>query len=116
MSRAIVADRIFAGLLFLFALGHVAGSVLAYPFLSSELVWAISATVLAILLAALNFVRAGRPGDRTLAWICTIGCLAWLVLALAFGVSIGNIFDPRADLHALVALVLALFSLRTATA
>jgi hypothetical protein len=31
-------------------------------------------------------------------------------------VSIGNIFDPRADLHALVALVLALFSLRTATA
>jgi hypothetical protein len=116
MTRTIIVDRIFAGLLFLFALGHVAGSVLAYPFLSSELVWAISATVLAILLAVLNFVRAGRPGDHTLAWICAVGCIAWITLSLAFGASIGNMFDPRPDLHALVALVLAVFSFRAAIA
>jgi hypothetical protein len=116
MTRAIVVDRVFAGLLLLFALGHVAGSVMAYPFLSSELVWAISATVLAMLLAVLNFVRAGRSDDRTLAWICAAGCAAWVALALAFGISVGNVFDPRADLHAAVALILAVFSLRTATA
>jgi hypothetical protein len=116
MRRTLIVDRVFAGLLLLFGLMHAVGSSLAYPFLSSELVWAISATVLAVLLAVLNFVRAGRPADTTLAWICAIGCAVWVVLALAFGVSIGNVFDSRVDLHALVALILALFSVRTITA
>ena len=110
-----ITDRAFAVLLLLFAAGHVIGSVQAYAFLTPELVWAISATAFAALLAVLNFVRAGRPEDRTLAWICFGGSLAWVVLALSFGVSIGNIFDPRADLHALAAFILAVFSFLTAS-
>jgi len=109
-----ITDRAFAVLLLLFAAGHVIGSVQAYAFLTPELVWAIAASAFAALLAVLNFVRAGRPEDRTLAWICFGGSLAWVVLALSFGASIGNIFDPRADLHALAAFILAVFSFRTA--
>jgi uncharacterized membrane protein len=110
-----ITDRAFAVLLLLFAAGHVIGSVQAYAFLTPELVWAISATAFAALLAVLNFVRAGRPEDRTLAWICFGGCVAWIVLALSFGISVGNIFDVRADLHALAAFVLAVFSFITAS-
>jgi hypothetical protein len=112
-ARLPLADRIVAGLLLLFSLMHAAGSVAAYPFLSSELVWAISASVLGVLLAALNFLRAGRRSDVPLAWICFAGCAAWAVLALSFGVSIGNLLDPRPLLHAVVALALAVFSLST---
>jgi len=110
-----ITDRVFAVLLLLFAAGHSIGSLQAYAFLTPELVWAISASAFAALLAVLNFVRAGRPEDRTLAWICFGGCVAWIVLALSFGISVGDIFDLRADLHALAAFALAVFSFITAT-
>lgn len=110
-----IFDRFFAVLLFVFGAMHSIGSVMAYAFLTPELVWALSATGLSILVAVLNFIRAGRPEDRTLAWVCFGGCIVWVVLALSFGASIGNLADPRADLHALAAAVLAAFSFRTAT-
>jgi hypothetical protein len=107
-------DRFFAVLLLVFGAMHSIGSVAAYAFLTPELVWAISASGLSMLVAVLNFIRAGRPEDRTLAWVCFSGCIVWAILALWFGVSIGNLADPRADLHALAAGVLAVFSFRTA--
>ena len=107
-------DRFFAVLLFAFGVLHAYGSVKAYPFLAPELVWALSGSGLAILIAVLNFIRSGRPEDRTLAWVCFSGCVVWAVLALSFGASIGNLADPRADLHALAAVVLAVFSFRAA--
>jgi hypothetical protein len=62
-----------------------------------------------------NLIRAGRPEDHTLAWVCLAGCGVWAVVALAFGAYIGNLADPRADLHALAAVVLTVFSFRSAT-
>ena len=107
-------DRFFAVLLAVFGAMHAYGSVTAYAFLTPELVWALSASGFSILIAVLNFIRAGRPEDRTLAWVCFTGCIVWAVVAFAFGASIGNLADPRADLHALAAVVLAVFSLRAA--
>jgi hypothetical protein len=79
-------------------------------------VWAVSASALAVLLASINLLRTSRTGDRALAWICLIGCLAWIVLALAFNLSIGNVFDPRGLIHAIVTMVLAFFSLQSLSA
>lgn len=111
-----IVDRVFGVALVIAALGHLFGSFAKYAVGSTELIWAVSASAFAILLAAINLLRAGRPGDRALAWICLIGCIAWIVLALAFNLSIGNIFDPRGLTHAIVTAVLAFFSLRTLTA
>jgi len=107
-------DRGVSGLLILAALGHVFGSVAEYAFLTPELVWALSASTFAILAAAINLLRVSRPGDTALAWTCFGGSSAWLVIALAFAISINNILDPRADIHAVLALLLAGFSLRSA--
>lgn len=113
-ARITLVDRIFACLLLVFGLLHSLGSLKAYAFLSSELVWALAATCLAVLIAILNLVRAGRPHDATVAWICFASCIVWAILAVSFGVSIGNVLDPRPALHAVVAIVLAAFSLNTA--
>ncbi len=110
-----LVDRAFGVLLVLAAIAHTFGSLSAYAFLSTELVWAFAASALAILVAAINLLRVNRPEDRTLAWICFAGCIAWIVLVLAFNVSVGNIADPRGLTHALVTAVLAFFSLRIAT-
>lgn len=105
-------DRAFAVLLILAAAGHSVGSIQAYH--STELVWALSASLCALLLAAINLLRVNRPDDRTLAWVAFSGSAAWLIVALSFGLSIGNPLDPRALTHAVIALVLVVFSLRTA--
>jgi hypothetical protein len=114
MVSSKTVDRFFGVALVIAAAGHLFGSFGKYAVGSSELVWAISASALAILLAAINLLRVNRPDDKTLAWICLTGCIAWIVLALAFNVSIGNIFDPRGLTHAIVTAALAFFSQRTA--
>jgi hypothetical protein len=75
---------------------------------------ALCGSLAALLVAALNLLRTGRPADRALAWVSCVGSLAWMSAALAFGVVVGNILDPRAMIHAINAAVLALFSIRTA--
>jgi len=111
MCRTI--DRIFGVLLLIGACLHVFGALRAYPLGSEGLVWSLSGTLAAGLLAVLNLVRAGRPADHTLAWITLVGSLVWVAIAIAFGAAIGNVLDPRVLWHAIAALVLAGFSLRT---
>ena len=106
-------DRAFGGLLFLAAAGHTLGSVQAYR--STELIWALCASLFAVLLAATNLLRVNRPEDRSLAWIAFAGSAVWVIVALAFNLSIGNAVDPRGLTHAVIAIVLAVFSLRVAT-
>ena len=106
-------DRVFGALLLIGACLHVVGAVRAYPLGSEALVWSLSGTLAAGLLAVLNLVRAGRPDDHTLAAITLVGSLAWVGIAIAFGVAIGNVVDPRVLWHAVAALVLAGFSLRS---
>ncbi len=107
-------DQLFGGLLLIGATLHAFGSIANYPKGSQVMVWALSGSLAAGLLAVLNLVRVGRPADRTLAWITFFGCLCWVAVAIGFGLAIGNVYDPRPLWHATTALVLAAFSLRTA--
>ena len=107
-------DRLFGSLLLIGSLLHSYGSISSYPLGSQELVWALSGSLAGGLIAVLNLVRSGRPEDRTLAWIAFVGSLSWIAVAVGFGVAIGHLFDPRVLWHAISALALAGFSLRTA--
>jgi hypothetical protein len=107
-------DRIAGWLLLIGAILHGYGSYLAYPYLSSNLVWALSGSVAALLLSAINLMRVNRPADRPLAWICLAGCLLWIGIVGAFAATLPSPIDPRALYHLIVTLILTMFSLRTA--
>jgi uncharacterized membrane protein YjjP (DUF1212 family) len=107
-------DRILACVLGLGAIGHGAGSYLGYRHEPLTMLWALCASILGLLLAAINLLRSGRAADRPLAWICFSGTLAMAASAFAFGALIGNVFDPRALMNGCTALALAGFSLKTA--
>jgi hypothetical protein len=78
------------------------------------LFWSLAAGAITFLLAALNFMRAGRPCDPVLAWVTLAGTLCQLAITLRFGVLIGNMLDPRVIFFSLVSLGLAGFGVRTA--
>ena len=107
-------DRVFGWLLVVGGILHTFGSVVGLAHKPDVLVWALSGSLAALLLAALNLMRVNRPHDRTLALVCVAGSVAWVFVAIGFGVSIGNALDPRALIHAVNAVVLAGFSIRTA--
>jgi hypothetical protein len=107
-------DRFFAGLLLFGAAGHTAGTLAFYTWPSEIFVWSLGASLAAFLLGAINLLRANRLNDPALARrTCAIGSLAWLGLAMAFGVVIGNIADPRVLIHAIAAAGLTAFSMRS---
>jgi len=106
-------DYGLAWLLVLGGLGHAMGSWTGYRHSPETLLWALSGSLAALLLAALNILRVGRPRDRPLAWVCFGGCLGHIGVALGFGTVIGNIFDPRVLINAIDAAALAALSLRT---
>ena len=64
-----VLDRVLGWLLVVGGLLHALGSWAAYRNAPPELLWALSGSLAALLLAALNLLRAGRPQDRPLAWV-----------------------------------------------
>jgi hypothetical protein len=106
-------DRLFGCLMFLGGIGHGFGSLKVYGKQPMTLLWALSASLAVFLLAAVNLLRTAEKPDQRLAWICAMGCLAWVGFAMWFGVLIGNVFDFRPLLNAVIALVLAVFSFRT---
>lgn len=93
---------------------HCMGSYAAYKSDPMALLWADSGGIAELFLAALNLLRAGRPNDRALAWVCTAGCFVWLGVTLIFSHLIGNLLDFRVLIQATITLVLLLLSLRTA--
>ena len=106
-------DRILAGLLLLGAVGHSFGVMQFYAGQPMILFWSLSAGAITFLLAALNFMRAGRPCDPVFAWVTLAGTLCQLAITLRFGVLIGDMLDPRVLFFALVCLGLAAFGVRT---
>lgn len=106
-------DRVFGWLLVISGGLHAFGSWAKYQTVPETALWAFSGTLAAWLVAALNLLRVGRPDDRPLAAVSLVASIAWLVIAIGFGVVIGNVFDPRGMIHAVIALVLAAMSLRT---
>lgn len=106
-------DRLFCALLLVGAALHGAGSFAAYPAGSEVLVWSLAASLAAALLAMLNFMRTARRDDWTLALVCAAGCICWLAVSMDFGTAIGHYGDLRVLWHAVCALALAVFSVRT---
>jgi hypothetical protein len=109
-----VIDRILAGLLLLGAVGHTFGVSEVYAGQPMLKFWALSAGAITFLLAALNFMRAGRPRDPSFAWVTVAGTVCQLAITLRFGVLIGDMLDPRVIFFSLVSLGLAGFGVRTA--
>jgi hypothetical protein len=107
-----IIDRVFAWILVVGGLLHGFGSFHMYAKEPMTLLWSLCATLLTLLIAAINLLRVARPGDRPLAWISFAGSLSWAVAAFTAGVLIHNIFDPRPMMHWVTALVLAGFSLK----
>jgi hypothetical protein len=109
-----IFDRILACILILGGLGHGVGSYIAYWNEPITLLWALSASMLSLLIAAINLLRAGRPADGPLAWIAFVSSLAMASSAFTFGVLIGNVFDARGLINGFAALALAALSVKTA--
>ena len=108
-----ILDRIFGWLMVVGGLLHAGGSWRAFHNDPSQLLWALSGSLAALLVAALNLLRVGLPTDRPLAWVSFVASLAWLAVAAGFGAVIGHLTDPRAVIHGVNAAVLAGLSLRT---
>jgi hypothetical protein len=106
-------DQVCGWLLVLGACGHAGGTLLWLPKMSGIWIWSLGAALAALLLGALNLLRASRENDLALAWITTFGTACWGLVAVAFGVSIGNMLDPRPLMHALDSLALMGFSVAT---
>jgi hypothetical protein len=107
-------DRFFALLLLLGAAGHTFGSLTLLPAGSDIQVWSLGSALCATLLAVLNLLRAGRPADKPLAWVTALGSIGWVGVVVGFGLSIGHLTDFRVLWHGASALVLTIFSLRSA--
>jgi hypothetical protein len=108
-----ILDRVLGCILILGGVGHTFGSVQAYKNDPMTLLWSLSASLFIFLLGTLNLVRAGRPEDATLAWICLIAGLCHIASTLRFGVLIANVFDVRVLIFTLVTLGLCAMSVRT---
>lgn len=105
-----IADGLTSALLLLGAALHAFGSILAYPRGGEILVWALSGSLAAALVAGINLLRLVRPGDMLIAALALAGAVLWAAVALAFGAAIGVFFDVRVAWHVAAALALAGFS------
>jgi hypothetical protein len=65
------------------------------------------------LLAALNLIRAARPADTALAWLCLMAGFCWILVCLRFGLLIGNVFDFRVMIFLVLTAGLCAMCVRT---
>jgi hypothetical protein len=106
-------DRGLSCLLVLGGVGHTFG-VLDFYKDPHTLFWALTASVLIFLLAAINLLRTWRSGDRALATLTACASAAYFVVTLRFGQLIGDITDFREILFGVISAGLTFFSLRDA--
>lgn len=106
-------DWMFCGLMAFAAAGHLIGTFTLVERGTQTFVWSLAGVLAAVLLVALNVMRMNRPNDRTLSWVSLVGCLSWVVIALLFGSTIGNIIDFRVLIHVIAAVGLSILSWRT---
>jgi hypothetical protein len=96
---------VMCALLALGALGHIYGTFDGYAVGTEVFVWSLSAT--AFTFAVVTFNLLARSLDRILLTAGMVSAAVWAALALGFGSAIGNIVDPRAIMHAVPSMVLA---------
>ena len=106
-------DRLFGWLLVVGGLLHALGAWNANHGKPDVLLWALTGSLAAFLIAAINLLRAERPHDRPVAWLSLAGSIAWLTVALSVGKLAGNFLDARVVSNALNAAVLAAMSIRS---
>ena len=106
-----IIDGLCAALLLMGAALHAFGSVLSYPGGSELLVWALSGSLAAALVAAMNLLRLFRPGDTAITVLALVSAVLWALVAAAFGHSIHAYLDVRVVWHFVAALALAGFSI-----
>jgi hypothetical protein len=99
-------ELILVGLLALAGTGHLLGTLTEYPLGSEVFVWSLAAVGYVYLVVFLHMLRITRPDDRPVMLGATVATLAWIGLALGFGVAIGNIADFRGLLHATISAAL----------
>jgi len=103
-------DRAAALLLAFFSAGHgIVGTLMSSPLTESATMWSFSGSVAAWAIAALNWLRTGRPGDRPLAFWALIGALTWIGLMLWLMEVAQMWSDPRPWLFVGACAVLAAF-------
>ncbi len=108
-----ILDRVLGSLLIVGGIGHTAGSLHFYQADPMMLLWSLCASLFVFLFAALNLIRAGRPEDTTLAWLCLAAGFCWILVSLRFGVLIGNVFDVRPLIFIVLTLGLCALCVRT---
>ncbi len=104
------ANRVFGWLLVLACCGHTLGTLKGYPAMSPIWVWSLGSSLAGLLLGGVSLIASGRPTDRALSGLTLAGSVGWIFVALAFGVSIGQVLDPRVVGHAVIAAGLAVSS------
>jgi hypothetical protein len=108
-----ILDRILSCLLILGGIGHTLGSIHFYQSDQVTLLWSLCASLFVFLFVAVSLIRAGRPGDTALAWLCLVAGLCWIATSLRFGVLIGNLFDFRPMVFSIITLGLCALCVRT---
>jgi hypothetical protein len=107
-----ILDRILSCLLILGGIGHTIGSLHFYKSDQMTLLWSLCASLFVFLFGAVSFIRAGRPQDRALAWVCLVAGICWIAASLRFGLLIGNLLDFRPLIFGVLTLGLCAFCLR----
>ena len=108
-----IVDRIFGVLLILATCGHIGGTLVWLPAMTGMWVWSLRTALGGLVLGALHLLRVERPNDRPLALIATLGTVGSFLIALAFGLSIHHVLDPRPLSHMIIGAVLVAFGIRT---
>jgi hypothetical protein len=107
-------DRSLSVLLALLAAGHgFIGVLSTEPFLDSHTVWSFSGSIAAWAIAALNWLRAGRPDDIVIAIWAVAGALAWALLMIWLAAAADMFRDIRIWLFVIVSVGLVAFGLQT---
>lgn len=109
-----ITDYAFSGALILFAAAHgFIGSPAIYGWTSPQAVWAFSGSIAAWMIAAVNILRTGRPGDRGLALVALAGAVSWIGLIVWLASLSGAFSDIRMVLNIGAGTGLAIFAMRS---
>lgn len=108
----LVLDRILSVLMILAGIKHGIGSIRYYHD-ELTLLWALCSSLFIILFGVVSLLRASRPGDRPLAWICLVSGLAWIWAALRFGSIMHRMVDWQVLTVVIITAAMCIFSVRS---
>lgn len=108
----VVVDRILSVLIIIAGIWHAVGSARFYHD-ELTLFWALCSSLFIVLFGAVSLLRASRPGDGALAWICLVSGIAWIVAALRFGALTGRLVDSHVLAVVVITAGICVFSVRS---